>query len=85
MIFLGTITLLLVIFAAIVVAKSISHPVVQLTETVQKFAQGNLRQQAPVIIQNEIGQLARLFNRMAGQLEASFDTIQRAGKRTSDR
>jgi two-component system, NtrC family, sensor kinase len=74
-ILLGTITLLLVIFAAIVVAKSISKPVVELTQSVQEFAQGNLHQQAPVLTEDEIGQLAQSFNRMAGQLKASFDTI----------
>ncbi|AFY34592.1 ATP-binding protein [Calothrix sp. PCC 7507] len=72
---LGIVTLLWVICAAIVVAKSISKPVVKLTQVVQEFAQGNLHKQAPVISHDEIGQLAQSFNRMAVQLEVSFDTI----------
>ncbi|MBW4612431.1 MAG: HAMP domain-containing protein [Desmonostoc vinosum HA7617-LM4] len=74
-IFLGIITLLLVIFAAILVAKSISKPVVKLTQVVHEFAQGNLNKQAPVLTHDEIGQLAESFNRMAAQLEESFATI----------
>ncbi|MEA5575580.1 ATP-binding protein [Anabaena sp. UHCC 0451] len=75
-IILGTITLLLVTLAAIIVAKSISQPVIALTQIVQEFAQGNLRKQASVLSNDEIGQLELSFNRMAAQLETSFETIQ---------
>ncbi|MBD2387011.1 sensor histidine kinase [Cylindrospermum sp. FACHB-282] len=75
-IILGIITIFLVTFAAIVVAKSISSPVVELTQIVQEFAQGNLHKQAPVVTHNEIGQLAESFNAMAKQLEENFETIQ---------
>ncbi|AFZ57150.1 ATP-binding protein [Anabaena sp. PCC 7938] len=75
-ILLGIITLILVIVAAIAVAKSISQPVIELTEIVQEFAQGNLKKQASVLSNDEIGQLELSFNRMAAQLKASFETIQ---------
>ncbi|WP_416242405.1 ATP-binding protein [Anabaena cylindrica] len=75
-ILLGIITLLLVILAAIAVAKSISQPVIELTQIVQEFAQGNLKKQASVLSDDEIGQLELSFNRMAAQLKASFETIQ---------
>ncbi|WP_413171909.1 ATP-binding protein [Anabaena azotica] len=74
-IMLGTITLLLVPLAAIIVAKSISQPVIELTQIVQEFAQGNLSKQASVFSDDEIGQLELSFNSMAAQLEASFETI----------
>ncbi|MFM6156563.1 MAG: HAMP domain-containing protein [Sphaerospermopsis kisseleviana] len=76
LIILGTITFLLVILAAILVAKSISQPVIALTHVVQEFAQGNLKKQASVFSNDEIGQLEQSFNRMAAQLETSFQTIQ---------
>ncbi|MBD2296699.1 sensor histidine kinase [Anabaena sphaerica FACHB-251] len=75
-IILGIITLLLVTLAAIIVAKSISQPVIELTKVVQEFAQGNFNKQASVLSDDEIGQLELSFNRMAAQLEASFETIQ---------
>lgn len=75
-IFLGIITLFLVTFAAIIVAKSISKPVIELTQVVKEFAQGNLHKQAPIFTRDEIGQLAESFNCMAEQLEESFETIQ---------
>ncbi|HYW21957.1 MAG TPA: ATP-binding protein [Nodularia sp. (in: cyanobacteria)] len=74
-IILITITLILVIFAAIVVAKSISKPVIQLTQVVKELAKGNFYQQAEVISNDEIGQLAKSFNYMAENLEQSFETI----------
>ncbi|WP_016951174.1 ATP-binding protein [Anabaena sp. PCC 7108] len=75
-IFLGIITIVLVNFAAFIVAKSISKPVVELTQIVHELAQGNLHKKVPVLTNDEIGQLAQSFNRMTEKLEASFKTIQ---------
>ncbi len=74
-IILITITLILVIFAAIIVAKSISKPVIELTNVVKELAKGNFYQQAQVTTNDEIGQLAQSFNYMAENLEQSFETI----------
>ncbi|TAE56371.1 MAG: HAMP domain-containing protein [Nostocales cyanobacterium] len=79
-IILAIITLLFVIIAAIIVAKSISQPLIELTHVVQEFAQGNLKKQASVLSNDEIGQLETSFNRMASQLETSFETIQQREK-----
>jgi two-component system NtrC family sensor kinase len=75
-IILGSITFFSVTLAAIIVAKSISQPVIELTQIVQEFAQGNLKKQASVLSNDEIGQLELSFNRMAAQLKTSFETIQ---------
>ncbi len=72
---LVTVTLILVIFAAIVVAKSISKPVTELTKVVKELAKGNFYRQAQVITNDEIGQLAQSFNYMSENLEKSFATI----------
>jgi signal transduction histidine kinase len=77
LIFLGIITVSLVILAAIIVSKSISQPLIELTQVVQEFAQGNLKKQASVVSNDEIGQLEKSFNSMAAQLESSFQTIQK--------
>jgi PAS domain S-box-containing protein len=72
---LGLITLCVVILAAFAVAKSISKPVVKLTQVVQDLARGNLNQQAPVLTHDEIGQLAQSFNFMGKKLQESFNII----------
>jgi two-component system, NtrC family, sensor kinase len=74
-IFLTIITIILVIIAAIVVAQSISQPVTELTQVVKELAKGNFYQQAKVISNDEIGQLAQSFNYMAESLDTSFATI----------
>ncbi|MFB2898259.1 PAS domain S-box protein [Aerosakkonemataceae cyanobacterium BLCC-F50] len=72
----GFVTLLVVILAAFLVAKSILLPVVKLTQVVQELAGGNLNQQAPVLTREEIDRLAQSFNFMGTQLQESFQTIQ---------
>ncbi len=69
------ITLFLVVCAAILVAKSISKPVIELTAVVKELAKGNFYQQAQVTTNDEIGQLAESFNYMSDNLEKSFETI----------
>jgi len=50
-------------------AKSISHPIVKLTEVSHKIANGDLTQQVQVTSNDEIGQLGRSFNAMVKDLE----------------
>ncbi|MEA5579781.1 ATP-binding protein [Nodularia harveyana UHCC-0300] len=69
------ITFVFVILAAILVAKTISKPVIELTQVVKELTKGNFYQQAKVINNDEIGQLAQSFNYMAESLEKSFETI----------
>lgn len=73
---LVTITLSLVIACAFWVAKSISRPVVELTQAVTEISQGHLGRQAPVLTGDEIGELAQAFNSMAAELRASFATLE---------
>lgn len=83
-IFLVIITVILVVIAAIVVAKTISQPVIQLTQVVKELAKGNFYQQAKVISNDEIGQLAQSFNYMAISLEKSFETIKLRERELAD-
>jgi len=51
-------------------ARSITQPVKNLTESAQQLGEGNLDQHVPVQSQDEVGQLAEAFNKMAAKLRA---------------
>jgi len=72
----GFVTLLVVIVAAFVVTKSISRPVIKLTQVVQELGRSNQNQQVPDLTHDEINQLAQSFNFMGQQLRECFQTIQ---------
>jgi signal transduction histidine kinase len=55
--------------AARVVARSVTRPVLALSESARKLGGRNFRMRVPVESEDEIGQLAESFNRMAGDLE----------------
>jgi len=56
---------------------SISKPVEMLTRSVRRITQENdLSLQAPVVSDDEIGQLAQDFNQMSGNLRKSFEQIE---------
>jgi phosphoserine phosphatase RsbU/P len=75
-IILATATLFLVFTGAILVAKSISKPIVELTTVVKKISQGDLQEKAPIATLDEIGQLAQSFNIMAEKLKESFANLE---------
>ncbi|WP_084555171.1 PAS domain-containing protein [[Phormidium ambiguum] IAM M-71] len=72
----GIFTLVVVILTAFLVKKSISVPVVKLTQVVQELARSNQNQQVPDLTHDEINQLAQSFNFMGQQLRECFQTIQ---------
>ncbi len=66
---------LLVAFAvaagvAYALARAIARPVQSLTESAQQLGEGNLDQHVPVSSSDEVGRLARAFNKMAAKLRA---------------
>ncbi len=73
---LGIITLLLVTIAAILVAQSISAPVVELTQAAKNIACGQLDKTIKCERTDELGELATSFNKMARQLKESFDSLE---------
>ncbi|MBW4505751.1 MAG: SpoIIE family protein phosphatase [Scytonematopsis contorta HA4267-MV1] len=75
-IILATVTLFLVFIAAILVAQSISKPIVELTTVVKEISQGDLSKKAPITTLDEIGQLAQSFNTMAEKLQESFANLE---------
>ena len=63
-------------------ARSITHPIQDLTESAQQLSEGNLNQHVPVQNEDEVGRLAQAFNRMAARLReyrrSTTDQILRA-------
>jgi two-component system, NtrC family, sensor kinase len=51
-----------------ILTKAIARPVKYLTQVSQKFSQGNMTERAEVFSQDEIGELAKSFNKMADEL-----------------
>ena len=70
-------TVALVVVAARSLARSIAGPVVTLTDATSRIAEGDLSRRVEVTATNEIGQLARSFNRMTEQLANSIDELTR--------
>jgi signal transduction histidine kinase len=73
---LGGLTLVLVAGIALVVARSISRPVVELTRTVRRVAGGELHHRVPVARTDEIGELGHAFNTMTADLQGLYETME---------
>ena len=65
-----------VAFIALLVAQTISNPVVRLTNVAQQIAGGDLSARAGVESQDEIGTLATTFNSMSAQLKNTLDSLE---------
>jgi len=73
----------IVAFVAVLVAQTISNPVVRLTNVAQQIAGGDIAVQAKVETGDEIGQLASTFNQMTAQLRELIGSLeQRVADRT---
>lgn len=58
------------VFFARRLQRSILHPIESLTDSAKELGEGNLNQVVPVQSQDELGQLADTFNKMAAKLRA---------------
>lgn len=61
---------------AAIVTRQITRPVVRLTESALRIAEGDLTQRVRVTSRDEIGILANVFNRMAGELEVLYEDLE---------
>ena len=75
-IFFAVVITAVVVAAAIIVAQLLTRPIARLTVVAQQVATGDLRVQAPVETQDEIGQLAIAFNSMTNQLHHLLDSLE---------
>lgn len=63
----------------------ISRPILQLNEAAHKLAQGEWQQSVPIRNRNEVGELARSFEHMAGQLRELVENLeQKVAERTAE-
>ncbi len=62
---------LLVIFMGMYLVKSICNPLVEISATAQKLAKGDFSERIAIKNNDEIGELSRVFNDMADELENS--------------
>lgn len=58
------------------VTRQVTRPVVRLTESALLIAGGDLSQRVEVTSRDEIGILANVFNRMAGELETLYEDLE---------
>jgi signal transduction histidine kinase len=72
----GSITLLFMMVGALIVARSISKPIISLTRVVRLISGGDLQQEVPVGTNDEIGELSRAFNKMTADLRQIYETIE---------
>ncbi|MFN8543632.1 MAG: ATP-binding protein [Candidatus Binatia bacterium] len=88
MLAVGALTAVLVAAAALAVSHSISAPVEELTRVTERLAVGDLGERSTVVAGNELGTLARAFNRMADALAEARDrleaTVAELGTRNRD-
>ena len=73
--------LVLSAFVAFVVSARISRPIEQIERGAQQLAEGQLDARVPVDEKGQLGQLARTFNKMAGDLQGrlfDLETLNRA-------
>jgi len=80
---LSSISMLLV--AVYLLSRRITQPILAIADTAVFVAQGNLEHQAPILTEDEIGALARAFNKMTAQLADNSRTLEeRVQQRTSE-
>jgi GAF domain-containing protein/HAMP domain-containing protein len=80
---LGIASLVVVLLIAVLVSRSISRPIINLTEVAKLVSGGDINAQAKVETSDEIGTLAGAFNTMTSQLRTFIATLeQRVADRT---
>ncbi|MDA0867556.1 MAG: ATP-binding protein, partial [Cyanobacteria bacterium] len=66
-------------------SRRIIRPVLAISAAAERLSEGDLSQTVPVMAEDELGTLARTFNKMAGQLKTSFETLEhRVSERTAE-
>lgn len=73
-----------VIIIGISFTNRITQPISQLAEGAKAIAAGNLDHRISIVSQNEVGLLAREFNRMAAKLKESYSNLEQKVKDRTD-
>jgi putative nucleotidyltransferase with HDIG domain len=72
----GAVAIVIGIIFAVALSGMITRPIVQLTRTAERLANGDLKQRVRVSARDEIGLLARTFNAMVDGLEATVRNLE---------
>ncbi|MGB2962091.1 MAG: sensor histidine kinase [Candidatus Omnitrophota bacterium] len=72
MIVLGVIAVIIAWIISLFLARGISRPIIKLAEVSRKIAQGDLSQRADIMSKDEVGDLARAFNKMTDELDSAI-------------
>jgi HD-GYP domain-containing protein (c-di-GMP phosphodiesterase class II) len=75
---LASIALGLAALVAMVFTRTLSNPIQQLAAASRAFARGDFSSRVAVRSSNEVGELARTFNHMAGEIESYIQRLRRA-------
>ena len=74
---IGLVVVALLGAAIYVASRRIARPILAITETASAVAAGDLSREAPVLTEDEVGELAGAFNDMTAQLRQSVETLER--------
>lgn len=74
----SAVAILLAVILGTLFATGISKPIQMLAERTRDIASGNYQQRVEVHARNEIGELARNFNLMSGEIEKSIEDLKKA-------
>lgn len=61
----------LALFLGIIISRTLTRPIRELTRATHAVSEGNLSQQVPIRSNDELGELAKAFNRMSTELSRS--------------
>jgi GAF domain-containing protein/HAMP domain-containing protein len=76
---------IVIMIATTVIARSLTKPIISLTQTANSIAQGDLNARAQLNTSDEIGSLASAFNSMTNQLQSTLIGLEeRISERTAD-
>jgi len=76
---------IVILLASFFVARTITQPIVKLSNVAETIASGNLSVRAEYAVNDEIGALATSFNRMTSQLQDTLGGLERrVSERTAD-
>jgi len=78
---LSLLALIVAVGVGILTARWVVHPILSLNAAAQKMADGEWNQPLPVNRADEVGGLAQSFDRMAHQLQATFNSVQASEKK----
>ena len=73
----GIIAALISTFFSLRVSRSVTKPLIYLTDTMKKFGKGDLFVRVPVLYEDEIGILSEEFNKMSEQIRQLVDQVYR--------